>query len=729
MLVLCHLHPKTRKISDVTKLTSPLVISFCLLLGMTSSALAQDSADPNKSEKKPAAKESREIEKPVKLSPIEQARQAFEQLADPDWRVREKATHRLVKLGSIARPFVQEGLLSPDPEIRLRCVLVIRRPERMTERLISKMVLESHKDSSVEAFDTLAQSGEEFKDAIFQKIHEYVLAKENKSQAQRLGAALDVLAEIVTPNDTKRVIDLLRLNLTDGKHIGSPFPILLETIAKLPKDDVVRYTKEVLETADASPNAYQGSQACRVLAEFGDRKVVPTLLKGLTHKGSITRMAVAKALRTLRCSGEEAVALTPLLQDEDVDAIVIALEVLAELGCRQAIPDIKKVLKNDSETVVVQAITSLGILADDSAARALQAVLYPDLKGTEDEIRQKLTARRLSRGAAAWALARMKKASSQELILLIDKKEEVEFKAYLALGEVGDAAAIKYLKDIVLAKKSTQMKKIWAIRALSLTKDKGVSQFLGDNLFEKKFPRVLWTTTVNALRDQNTEASKKQVVRLLDMSDRTVLSLVFDVVGDLEIRAAIPKLIKKLEASRNSSIDLNILTTAMGAIGGKEIIEALKARYIAERRNATYKRYCAWALARAGQTQYMKDIIKETKLSVAQSGGSLNRLGIDYLYGHDWPNATKTFRRMLWTNPKAQFAAYNLACVEGMRKNRPMSIRFLRRSLEAWPDYWIGNWRHVATDPDLKSLHGDPAYEQLVQRLRWKYLMNESNSR
>ncbi|MDF1662004.1 MAG: HEAT repeat domain-containing protein [Planctomycetota bacterium] len=710
-------------------MTLPQVISFSLCLGFALPALAQDSSDPAKSKKNPDPKQSREIEKPGALSKTDQAQQAFDQLSDPDWRVREKATHRLVKLGAYGKPFVQQGLVSSDPEVRLRCILVLRRPERLTERLITKMVTESHKDSGVKAFDTLAKSEDEFKDALIRKIHQYVLATENKTQAQRLGAALDVLSEIVTPADTKNVIELLRLNITDGKHIGSPFPILLEAIAKLPKEDVVKHAIEVLETANASPNAYQGSQACRVIGEFGDRKALPHLLKGLTHKGSITRMAVAKAMRTLRCTPEEAVALTPLLKDEDNDAIVVTLEVLAELDCRQAIPEILKLLKNDSESLVVQAITTLGILADPSAAAALQKILYPKINGTEEEIRKKLAAQRLKRGAAAWALARMKKVTSADLIQLIEKKEDVEFKAYLALGEVGDKASIDFLKTVASSMKVNAAKRTWAIRALSLTKDVGVSEFLGEKMLKKQFPRVLWTAAINGLRDQNTAASKKEIVKLLDSTDQTILAAVYDVVGDLDIRDAIPKLIKKLNGRTVSNANLSLLTTAMGGLGGKEIIEALKVRHTAERRNSTNKRYCAWALARAGETQFMKDIIAETKRSVTQSGTSLNRLGIDYLYGHDWTNARKTFRRMLWTNPKAQFAAYNLACVEGMRENKPMSLRFLRRSLDAWPSYWIGNWRHVATDPDLKSLHGEPAYEQLVNRLRWKYLMNESNDR
>lgn len=711
------------------KMTLAQVISFCLCLGPSLPALAQDSSDPAKSQKNPNSKQSREIEKPSAEQKTELARQAYELLSDPDWRVREKATHRLVKLGAAAKPFVQEGLLHSDPEVRLRCILVIRRPERLTERLISKMVNESQKDSGVKAFETLAGSGGEFKDALIRKIHQYVLAKEKKIQAQRLGAALDVLAEIVTPADTKTVIELLRLNLTDGKRIGSPFPILLETIAKLPKEDVVKHAIAVLETADASPNAYQGSQACRVIAEFGTRESLPHLLQGLNHKGSITRMAVAKAMRTLRCSPKEAMVLTPLLKDEDADTIAVTLEVLAELDCRQAIPEIMKVLESDSQRLVIEATTALGILADPVAAAAVEKVLYPDLKGTEEEIRKELASRRLKRGAAAWALARMKKVSSADLIQLIEKKEDVEFKAYLALGEVGDKAAIKYLKGVAESGKINATKRVFAIRALSLTKDDGVSAFLGEKMLKKSFPRVLWTAAINGLRDQNTAAAKKEIVKLLDSTDQTILAAVYDVVGDLEIREAIPKLIKKLNGRTVSSTNLSLLTTAMGGLGGKEIIAALEARYTAERRNSRNKRVCAWALARAGETQHMKEIIKETKSNVNVGRASLNQLGIDYLYGHDWPNARTTFRRMLWTNPKAQFSAYNLACVEGMRNNKPKSLRFLRRSLEAWPSYWIGNWRHVATDPDLKSLHGEPAYEQLVNRLRWKYLMNESNSR
>ena len=116
----------------------------------------------------------------------------------------------------------------------------------------------------------------------------------------------------------------------------------------------------------------------------------------------------------------------------------------------------------------------------------------------------------------------------------------------------------------------------------------------------------------------------------------------------------------------------------------------------------------------------MPAAVKFGKQQLEQSNGTngLNSLGIDYLYAHDWDGARLTFRRMMWSDPAAQFATYNLACVEGLKGRVDEAWRLLSRSIRENPQYWIGNWRHVQSDPDLASLRKDPRYLKMVERLR-----------
>jgi hypothetical protein len=52
---------------------------------------------------------------------VQEARELVRQLGDVDFRVRDEATGKLVRMGSGVEPILREGLSSPDPEVRLRC--------------------------------------------------------------------------------------------------------------------------------------------------------------------------------------------------------------------------------------------------------------------------------------------------------------------------------------------------------------------------------------------------------------------------------------------------------------------------------------------------------------------------------------------------------------------------------------------------------------------------------
>jgi HEAT repeat protein len=702
------------------------IVATVLLL-TSGQSLAQDIKPPSR--RSPNSKT--DSQKPVPLSPVK-GQEAIAQLSHDDWRIRERATQTLIKAGPNALPLIRQGLMSSDPEVRLRCLFIIRRPHIMTERLLGHMTINPREAKARIAFDRLAGSGEEFKEALLMKIQEYASNKSNISHVQRLSAAMDVLSEIVTANDSTAVMNLLKYNLTDGKGLGDPFPILVEAIAKLPRREVIGKAIELLQTAQLSANPYQGSQACHILGEFGSAKIIPDLLKALTHKGSITRMAVARAMRTLNPDNTQIVKLIPLLNDEDSDAILLTLDIFAQFRCREAVPETVKLLSSDSQSIVNKAIYTLGMIGDESAQAPLKALMWPKVSGTAAEKKQKLLDKKTTRGNAAWALALIKKGSAAELIGLIEAEEGLDYKAFLALAAIASKDAVKHLQIQASGnKKNDVTRSLWAIRALGQVKNNPESsRFLYDLIKNSTMHKHLHVHLVNALRDQNTADSRKLLLLLLDESNSSLLNLVYDAVGDLGIHAAVPKLIKKLDARAISSSTLSALTTALGNLGGKDVIAALRAKYKSQRNSASQRRTYAWALARAGERVHMKEVIKETKETVFRTGTlSLNRLGIDYLYAHDWKNAKMTFRRMLWINPKAQFSAYNLACVQGLKNNKEISLRLLRRSIKLWPDYWRGKWRHVATDPDLKNLHAEKRFQKIVERLKMQNLMDENARR
>lgn len=62
------------------------------------------------------------------------------------------------------------------------------------------------------------------------------------------------------------------------------------------------------------------------------------------------------------------------------------------------------------------------------------------------------------------------------------------------------------------------------------------------------------------------------------------------------------------------------------------------------------------------------------------------------------------------TGPNSIGAAYNLACLCALQKDRPSALTWLRRAVEGgFSDSGL-----LPQDPDLQSLHGEPEFERLV---------------
>ena len=72
-------------------------------------------------------------------------------------------------------------------------------------------------------------------------------------------------------------------------------------------------------------------------------------------------------------------------------------------------------------------------------------------------------------------------------------------------------------------------------------------------------------------------------------------------------------------------------------------------------------------------------------------------------------------RRVLGQDhPATANSIYGLACVAALRGDRKQALEWLTQAV----DHGWKHADHMAKDDDLKSLHGDPAFEALVARAR-----------
>jgi len=734
--------PRSTREQLWTPLAAPLglgpLLFAALLLGLPSAALGQEA--PKLGAAKPAPlKTLGSGEKPgpgkptlgkpgpgePKAKPKPSVQELLAELSAPDWNRREAATQGLIAAGAEGRRAARQGLRSPDPEVRLRCLYIFRRPEILSQRLLSVMVESAAQDKSITAYKSLRDQGELFRKPLIRKLFELATARNSKSQLQQLGTALDILSEIAKPEDTKALAQILTKNLQESTEhgVGKPLGMCLALFRRLPKEAVLREVGKVLDAAPESPNAYQAMQAITILAETCGHAAIPTILRGLGHKESRTRIWAARSLRWLDPTDKELRQLLPLLKDEDDDAVIITLDLLGDFAVKSTVDRVIRLLDHESEQVKFHAIRALGLIAHPAAAKPLRKILWPEIEGKAMERRRKMRELAPLRGRAAWALAKIGKSSTAELIALLSAKQGIEREICLALGINGSKEAIAKLSRSLSEGRSTV--RASAAAGLALVRhDPAASIALYEVARTVGTEAPVAIACMLALRDQNTAVARKKLLELVNCKSTVVQSTAVRYCGELEIREAAPRLVRLMATSRRRGGLLSTITTALGNLGGEDAIKELIKIHDATPKSG--RANIARALGRAGRREYMKPIIAATKKSSERSTGglpqnSLNALGIDYLYGGRWADAILTFRRMQWVDPAASFSAYNTACAYGLQSKPKPALWHLRRSVSkaftkmsaSWP-----NWRHMSCDQDLKVLWAEDHFRAMIRRLR-----------
>ncbi|MCY0994196.1 HEAT repeat domain-containing protein [Nannocystis sp. ILAH1] len=165
---------------------------------------------------------------------------------------------------------------------------------------------------------------------------------------------------------------------------------------------------DLLAVAEGEHEVTLREIACAYLASLGDRRALPTLARCLVAESDQLRCEAARCLGNLG----DADAIAPLVQ------------------CLESDPD---------SYVRMYAAHALGVLADERAFEALRAALH-----RSDEAPH-------VRGMAAESLACLfdRRAIDELLLVLDDPSAEVRYWAVFALGQLGDASLIPWLRPLL----------------------------------------------------------------------------------------------------------------------------------------------------------------------------------------------------------------------------------------------------------------------------------------
>jgi hypothetical protein len=114
-----------------------------------------------------------------------------------------------------------------------------------------------------------------------------------------------------------------------------------------------------------------------------------------------------------------------------------------------------------------------------------------------------------------------------------------------------------------------------------------------------------------------------------------------------------------------------------------------------------------------GRYEPARKLFREALRKQPQSAEACNGVGVTFYARGDFDEALAWYKRAIETDPRFGDAYYNMACLYALQGQKQLALRYLR--LAALNRYSEPD--QMLTDPDLRSLQGDPQLTELVEQL------------
>lgn len=105
-----------------------------------------------------------------------------------------------------------------------------------------------------------------------------------------------------------------------------------------------------------------------------------------------------------------------------------------------------------------------------------------------------------------------------------------------------------------------------------------------------------------------------------------------------------------------------------------------------------------------------EQLYKQVLEQAPQDADAWFGLGGLYMATRDYTHAAQAYQKAAGSEPRRRAALYNLACAHAQKRDRAAALDALTQAVSAGME----DRGHIAHDPDLESLHGDPRFQQLI---------------
>jgi HEAT repeat protein len=609
---------------------------------------------------------------------------------------RERATERLLEIGPLAFPFLQELDTSDDAEVRYRARYILRADLRRVLALLKQLSNSSRaveSSSEAEVMQELLGMGTRAIEPLVQLLRTELARRDPDIGWTVL--MLGVVERLGIPEAVEEVTGLLELELrTTHERIAKALSACGEEVA----------LQAVASRVDAT-DALVRRNAAIVLGFLGAEGSAAPLVQLSDDDDASVRTAALEAL--VRVGGEEAHAVVrTLLADRDPGVRAAAVEAAGALRVAGTAPVIRELAARAGERdedLLVAAVNALSRLRDRDATS-----LFLELLGRKSA--------RVA-VAAAEALGRLRvKEAVPGVVALLGRSEPVAQAAALrALGRIGDPQAFdavtayyrrrgiyRPLALAAIARFRTDEAKAFLVERARVTEDDTEVHIALDALVHRD-EAALAEVALAAIRRTGT-AVRARGAHMLGRcgSDERAVAALKELIVD-----------EGSEQVRTSALE------ALGELGVGGLVELLLERL--ETESVDVRRQIVRTLARVGKPEMLREEVQRAEQSLQQrvdDDGLRSRVALDLLYLGEYARAEGHLEQVLAVEALDQrilrVAAYNLACARSRSGRADQALAALEKAVTMG----FRDWRHMEQDWDLDPIRESRSYRRLLGRMR-----------
>jgi len=353
--------------------------------------------------------------------------------------------------------------------------------------LYAKDLTSGDKEKRKYAIEKLVRLGQ----ASFSAMEEII--EGNSSNLEKLGS-ISILKKIGGEKAVNLLLKLLKERNLQLRNKA------ISVLGEMKAKESIYPLIEMLKSVDVTTR----TEARKALSSIGARHIMNPLLSSMLDSNPRLFQSGEELIFSIKNDAEQ--LLLEKLEDKNLLISSLAIEMLGKLKCRKALEPVRKLLKKKDSILIKQAsIEALGLIGD---AGALPEILqYTD---SDNKLLREKAGQSLGELAINTSIPHVKK-------LLKDECPDVRLAAVKALGKMKDSSSVETLMEMAEKSSEADMREE-AVKALGKIGDMKAGDLLINKLYDQS--EYVRLAAIEALGDMNVREALPHLIKLLENDEK-----------------------------------------------------------------------------------------------------------------------------------------------------------------------------------------------------------------